>query len=192
MSNLLPSIESCIDELAINKNTQADERKAKKRKEYIEWEEYFMLTAKVTSLRSKDPNCQVGCVIVDENKHIVGTGYNGFPVGCSDDDFPWGKGNENPLDNKYAYVVHAEANAILNKIKGDLKGATIYTTLFPCNECAKLIIQSGIKHVVYLEDRNKPIFLASKRMFDAVNLEYRQYVFMKEKLSVTLSKSDFQ
>ena len=145
---------------------------------HISWDEYFMGVAALSAKRSKDPNTQVGACIVNEDKRIVGIGYNGFPRGCEDDVFPWGKGNTNPLDNKYPYVVHAEANCILNTT-ANLKGATLYVTLFPCNECAKLIIQSGIKKLVYMQDkyRNESSNIASRRMLDAAGIEYRQ---MKE------------
>ena len=145
---------------------------------HISWDEYFMGVAALSAKRSKDPNTQVGACIVNEDKRIVGIGYNGFPRGCNDDVFPWGKGNADPLENKYPYVVHAEANCILNTTE-KLKGATLYVTLFPCNECAKLIIQSGIKHLVYMHDkyRNESSNVASRRMLDAAGIEYRQ---MKE------------
>lgn len=114
---------------------------------YISWDEYFMAIAEVVKLRSKDPNTKVGACIVKDNK-ILSTGYNGFPRGCDDDKYPWDKGNENEVDNKYFYVVHAELNAILNSTQS-VKDSTIYVTLYPCNECAKAIIQSGIKKVIY-------------------------------------------
>ena len=122
-----------------------------KKKQYISWDEYFMGVSILSSLRSKDPNTKVGACIVNKNKRIVGIGYNGFPVGCSDDEFPWGRDGEF-LKTKYPFVVHAEANAILNSTT-DLSGATIYVSLFPCHECSKLIIQSGIKEIVYLSDK---------------------------------------
>ena len=142
---------------------------------HISWDEYFMGVAALSAKRSKDPNTQVGACIVNEEKRIVGIGYNGFPRGCEDDVFPWGKGNDDPLENKYPYVVHAEANCILNTT-AKLTGATLYVTLFPCNECAKLIIQSGIKKLVYMEDkyRNESSNIASRRMLDAAGVEYRQ------------------
>ena len=147
----------------------------KKNANYIAWDEYFMGVALLSAKRSKDPNTQVGACIVNPKKRIVGIGYNGFPRGCEDDVFPWGKGDANPLNNKYPYVVHAEANCILNTT-AKLTGATLYVTLFPCNECAKLIIQSGIKHLVYMEDkyRNEASNVASRRMLDAAGIEYRQ------------------
>ena len=120
-----------------------------KREDYISWDEYFMGIAMLSAKRSKDPSTQVGACIVDKDNKIVGIGYNGFPIGCSDDNLPWSRDAENSNETKYPYVVHAEANAILNSTK-DLHGARIYVDLFPCNECAKLIIQSGIKEVVFL------------------------------------------
>ena len=118
----------------------------------LSWDEYFMGVAKLSSLRSKDPSTQVGCCIVNENKKIVAVGYNGMPLGCNDNDFPWSV-KEGSLENtKYAYVVHAELNAILNSTQ-QLKGCTIYVSLFPCNECSKAIIQSGIKEIVYMSDK---------------------------------------
>ncbi|EJW85839.1 dCMP deaminase [Wuchereria bancrofti] len=126
-----------------------------------------MGVAHMAALRSKDPITQVGAVIVNQDKRIVGSGYNGMPTGCSDDILPWGKGSENFLENKSAYVCHAELNAILNKIVGSIKGSTIYTVLFPCNECAKLIIQAGISEVVFQREKEKKVnTIASKRMFD--------------------------
>ncbi len=134
-----------------------------------------MGVALLSSYRSKDPNTKVGACIVNEDKRIIGIGYNGFPQGCSDEEFPWEKGNPNELDNKYPYVVHAEPNAILNSTSS-LKNATMYVTLFPCNECAKLIIQSGIKRVVYIEDKYHHTCSneASRRMFDAAGVKYEQ------------------
>ena len=142
---------------------------------HISWDEYFMGVAALSAKRSKDPNTQVGACIVNEEKRIVGIGYNGFPRGCEDDVFPWGKGNDDPLENKYPYVVHAEANAILNSASS-VRGSTLYVSLFPCNECAKLIIQAGIKHVVYMNDkyRSEESTIASRRMLDAAGVSYSQ------------------
>ncbi len=144
------------------------------RKDYISWDQYFMGVAKLSALRSKDPDTQVGACIVNQDKRIVGIGYNGFPMGCADDSFPWSKDGE-PVDTKYPYVVHAEANAILNATQS-LKGATIYVTLFPCNECAKLIIQSGIKEIVFEsnKDRDKDTHKAALKMLDASGVTYHQ------------------
>ncbi len=145
---------------------------------HISWDEYFMGVALLSAKRSKDPSTQVGACIVNKDKRIIAIGYNGFPKGCEDDVFPWGKDDKDSLNTKYPYVVHAEANAILNS-NSNLKGSKLYVTLFPCNECAKLIIQSGIKHLVYMQDkyRNESSNVASRRMLDAAGIEYRQ---MKE------------
>lgn len=134
-----------------------------KRTDYISWDEYFMGVALLAAKRSKDPNTQVGACIVDENNIIISTGYNGLPIGCSDDEYSWAREGE---DTKYQYVVHAELNTILNATGKSLRGARLYVSLFPCNECAKAIIQSGIKEVVYLSDKysNTPSTKTSKRM----------------------------
>lgn len=126
--------------------------KIEKRSGYLSWDEYFMGVALLAAQRSKDPSTQVGACIVDPRKKVVGVGYNGFPTGCSDDDLPWAREGAF-LDTKYPYVCHAELNAVLNSINGDLHNCTIYVALFPCNECAKVIIQSGIREVVYLSDK---------------------------------------
>ncbi len=142
---------------------------------HISWDEYFMGVALLSSFRSKDPHTKVGACIVNTKKRIVGIGYNGFPYGCSDEDYPWENNKENKfLDTKYPYVVHAEANAILNSTES-LDNATLYVSLFPCNECAKLIIQSGIKHIVYMDDKYKgqDSFVASRKMFDSAGVDYR-------------------
>ncbi|MBQ8591306.1 MAG: dCMP deaminase family protein [Lachnospiraceae bacterium] len=130
----------------------------------------------LSGMRSKDPNTQVGACIVSEDYKILSMGYNGFPKGCSDDEFPWDReGSE--LETKYAYVTHSELNAILNYRGGSLEGAKIYVSLFPCNECAKAIIQAGIKEVVYADDKyaDTPSTIASKRMLDAAGVKYHQY-----------------
>ena len=154
---------------------------------HISWDEYFMGVALLSAKRSKDPSTQVGACIVNEDKRIIAIGYNGFPRGCSDDIFPWGKGNTDELNNKYPYVVHAEANAILNS-SGNLKGATVYVTLFPCNECAKLLIQSGIKHIVYMTEIHKGTVSdqASKRMLDAAGITYEKM----SPIEITLKSSE--
>jgi dCMP deaminase len=146
-----------------------------KRKNYISWDEYFMGIALLSAKRSKDPNTQVGACIVNQFNKIVGIGYNGFPIGCSDDELPWDRKSDNINDTKYPYVVHAEANAILNSTK-DLHGARIYVALFPCNECTKLIIQSGIKEIVYLSDkyRDTDAVKASKKMLEMAKVKITQ------------------
>lgn len=144
-----------------------------KRENYISWNEYFMGIALMSAKRSKDPNRQVGACIVKDNQ-ILSTGYNGFPKGCSDNVFPWNKEDENDIySHKKYYVVHAELNAILNSHGTNLNDSTIYVDLFPCNECAKAIIQSGITKVVYLsdEDRHKNSYNAAQRMFSFANVE---------------------
>ena len=146
-----------------------------KREDYITWDEYFMGIAKLSAERSKDPNTQVGCCIVSDENKILSMGYNGFPTGCSDDDFPWGKGEG--LDSKYLYSTHSELNAILNYPGASLKNARLYVTLFPCNECATAIIQCGIKELVYACDKyaDTTIVQASKKMLSAAGVKFRQY-----------------
>ena len=141
---------------------------------YISWDTYFMGVALLSSYRSKDPNTKVGACIVNQQKRIIGIGYNGFPYGCSDDEFPWER-NGDYLDCKYPYVVHAEPNAILNSTTS-LENAILYVTLFPCNECAKLIIQAGIKEIVYMEDKynGTPSDTASKKMLEAAGVKTRK------------------
>ena len=147
-----------------------------KRQDYISWDEYFMGVAKMSGMRSKDPSTQVGACIVSKDNKILSMGYNGLPRGCSDDDFPWSREGD-PLDNKYIYTAHSELNAILNYRGGDLSDAKMYVTLFPCNECAKAIIQAGITTVVFEIDKyfDTPAVIASKRMFDAAGVRYYQY-----------------
>lgn len=146
---------------------------------HISWNEYFINIAVLSSLRSKDPKKKVGACIVSNDNRILSVGYNGFPNGCKDEDFPWTKSTD-LYESKLAYVVHAEANAILN-FRGDrsqLEGSSIYVTLFPCNECAKFIIQSGIKHIYYLDPdkEDDPTVRASKRMLDAAGITYEQLI----------------
>ena len=157
-----------------------------KREDYISWNEYFMGLALLSGKRSKDPTTQVGACIIDEDKKIVGIGYNGFPLGSSDDNMPWGKQGDF-LETKYPYVVHAELNAILNSIKS-LKGCTIYVSHFPCNECAKAIIQAGIRAVVYDSDKyaNSASVIASKKMFDAAGVKYYSYEHTNRKVLLEL------
>lgn len=147
-----------------------------KRENYLMWDEYFMGIALFTAGRSKDPNTNVGaCIVSDENK-ILSLGYNGMPIGCSDDEYPWER-EGTMLDTKYAYVCHAEMNAILNYCGGSLKNSKIYVTLFPCNECAKAIIQKGIKEVIYYSDKydGTPENIAAKRMFTSAGVTVRRY-----------------
>lgn len=158
-----------------------------KRKDYISWDEYFMGVAKLSAMRSKDPNTQVGACIVSQKNKILSMGYNGMPIGCSDDEFPWCREGD-PLDNKYFYTTHSELNAILNYRGGNLEGAKIYVTLFPCNECAKAIIQSGIKTVVYADDKYSTTasVIASKRMLRAAGVEIVRYEPTERKVEIIL------
>lgn len=148
-----------------------------KRKDYISWDEYFMGVAKLSGMRSKDPSTQVGACIVSQKNKILSMGYNGFPIGCSDDEFPWGRDGEDELKKKYLYVTHSELNAILNYRGGSLEGAKLYVTLFPCNECAKAIIQAGIKEIIYDCDKydGTPGITASKMMLAAAGVKVRRY-----------------
>lgn len=152
----------------------------------ISWDEYFMGLSHLSALRSKDPNTQVGACIVDQENKVVSIGYNGMPRGCSDQEFPWER-DGGFLDTKYAFVVHAELNAILNSIRS-VKDCTIYVSLFPCNECAKAIIQSGIKKVVYESDKYDGIDsnIASKKMLKEAGVELQQLPYT---VKVTLETS---
>ena len=160
---------------------------SEKREDYITWDEYFMGIAYLSSFRSKDPSTQVGACIVSSDNKILSVGYNGMPSGCSDDDFPWNKDKE-PFNNKYFYTTHSELNAILNYRGGTLEGAKIYVSLFPCNECAKAIIQSGIKEIIYDSDKyaDTDVVKASKRMLDAANVKYTKYQKTNRKLVVNI------
>lgn len=162
-----------------------------KRKDYISWDEYFMGIALLSSMRSKDPNTQVGACIVNENKKIMSVGYNGFPHGCNDDEFPWERSGNSEIDTKYPFVCHAELNAILNNAGAPLQGCSIYVALFPCNECAKAIIQSGIKKVLYISDKYKDTdgVKASKKMFDAAGVEYQQLTMSRDKLIINFDEN---
>ena len=157
-----------------------------KRSEYISWDEYFMGVALLAAQRSKDPSTQVGACIVDDNNRILSTGYNGFPKGCSDDDFPWNR-NEEAGETKYPFVVHAELNAILNTRGKSLVGSKVYVGLFPCNECAKAIIQAGIKEVIYLCDKyaETPSVINSKRMLRAAGVKLRHLEPSVESITLT-------
>ena len=146
-----------------------------KRKDYLSWEEYFMGLAILSAERSKDPSTQVGACIVDENNKIISVGYNGAPIGYDDDkDMTWERDGDF-LDTKYAYVCHSELNAILNS-KVKVEGCKLFVTLFPCNECAKVIIQSGIKEVIYLSDKyaNSENNIASRRLFNECGVTYKK------------------
>ena len=164
-----------------------------KRQDYISWDEYFMSISLLAAQRSKDPNTQVGCCIVSgkdspypENV-IISTGYNGFPYGCSDDEFPWDRSGA-PNATKYPFVVHSELNAILNAGGKSLVGAKLYVSLFPCNECAKAIIQAGIKKLVYDSDKyaDQTNVLASKRMLKSAGVEMIPYQRSERKITLNV------
>lgn len=167
-------------------------KKTSKRLNYLSWDEYFMAIALLSAERSKDPSTQVGaCVANDQNK-IVGVGYNGFPLGCSDDILPWDRTGDF-LSTKYPYVCHAELNAVLNAISTDLRNCRIYVGLFPCNECTKVIIQAGISEIIYLSDKYKDTdqVKASKRMLDtASHISYRQLETIKKEILLTFEVAD--
>lgn len=157
-----------------------------KREDYISWDEYFMGISLLSSMRSKDPSTQVGACIVSNDNKILSVGYNGFPRGCSDDEFPWERSGESSNDTKYPFVCHAELNAILNAGGQSLFGARIFVALFPCNECAKAIIQSGIKEVVYISDKyaESESVIASKRMLTSAGVKLTQF---KSEKRITIS-----
>jgi dCMP deaminase len=169
LEELHEQLEKVLGEISSKDNNVSQ------REDYISWDEYFMGVSILSGMRSKDPSTQVGACIIDDDKKIVATGYNGAPRGIHDRDFPWSREGDF-LDTKYAYVCHAELNAILNATKESLKDCTIYVALFPCNECAKSIIQSGIKKVVYLSDKYKdlPAFIASRKLLGMANVELTQ------------------
>ena len=156
-----------------------------KRSNFISWDEYFMGIALLSAKRSKDPNTQVGACIVNQLNKIVGIGYNGFPIGCPDDVLPWEREADNINDTKYPYVVHAEANAILNSTK-DLHGSRIYVGLFPCNECVKLIIQSGIREIIYLSDKYKNLdqTKAARKMLELAGVATRPLNLKDKKIEI--------
>ncbi|KAJ7404772.1 Deoxycytidylate deaminase [Pitangus sulphuratus] len=181
-----------------SQNGFSNEASCKKREDYLEWPEYFMAVAFLSAQRSKDPSSQVGACIVNSENKIVGIGYNGMPNGCSDDVLPWTRTATNRLDTKYPYVsgftgyekvcgqhtmgmveavCHAELNAIMNKNSADVKGCSMYVALFPCNECAKLIIQAGIKEVIFMSDKYHDTIemTAARRMFDLAGIIYREF-----------------
>ena len=158
-----------------------------KREDYITWDEYFMGVAKLAGMRSKAPHSQVGSVIVSPDNKILSIGYNGFPRGCSDDEYPWAREGD-ALDTKYLYVTHSELNAILNYRGGNLEGSKIYVSLFPCNECSKAIIQSGICEIIYDDDKypDSESVIASKRMLSSAGVKFRRYRRSGRKIEIEL------
>lgn len=162
-----------------------------KRQNYISWDEYFMGIALLSAQRSKDPGTQVGACVVNSEHRIVSVGYNGMPIGCNDDDFPWER--EGPfLETKYPYVCHAELNAILNSRGASLAGCSIYVPLFPCNECAKAVIQSGIREIIYLSDKYAAMdaVIASKKMLDHAAVRYRRLQPALDRLTLSFRAED--
>ena len=158
-----------------------------KRQDYLSWDEYFMGIAELSARRSKDPSTQVGACIVDDNNKIMSVGYNGMPKACSDDEFPWDR-EGGQLETKYFFVCHAELNAILNYRGGSLEGSRIYATLFPCNECAKAIIQAGIKEIIYACDKyaDSASVVASKMMFKAAGVKLTPYTVGGKEVHINL------
>lgn len=193
--------ESCV---GANSN-HTDHDVVRKRQDYLEWADYFMGVARLSAQRSKDPNTQVGACIVSPENKIVGIGYNGMPtgnlllgsicfssgtfLGCNDDSLPWAR-EGTILETKYAYICHAEMNAIMNKNSADLKNCTIYVDLFPCNECAKLIIQSGIKKVVYMIDKycDQPKFQASRKLLEMARIEVIKLIPKVKEITISFDQ----
>ncbi len=157
-----------------------------KRQDYLSWDEYFMGIALLSAQRSKDDHTQVGACIVNQEHKIVSVGYNGMPTGCLDDEMPWEREGDF-LDTKYPFVCHAELNAILNRSAGNLQNCTLYVTLFPCNECAKAIIQSGIREVIYYDNKyaDSDATIASKRLFHRTGVTCRPYLHTQRALTLT-------
>ncbi|KAF6214065.1 hypothetical protein GE061_011796 [Apolygus lucorum] len=188
------NLEAALQALSVSASREGESAGSSSapRANYISWDDLFMSSAFLIAMRSKDPVTQVGACIVNEENKIVGMGYNGMPIGCDDKVFPWGKTGE-VLQTKFMYVCHAEMNAVLNKNSADVKKCRIYVGLFPCNECAKIIIQSGIKEVIFLSDKNKtkPETVASKIMFEAAGVTYRRYVPKNSKITIDFSKIDW-
>lgn len=160
------------------------------REDYLCWDDVWMAVAKTIARRSKDPNTQVGACIVDRYNHIIGLGYNGFPVGCDNYALPWDRDGD-PLDTKYMYIGHAESNAIDNSDCRRISGSRVYVTLFPCNECAIRIIQNGIKEVVYLSDKyhDADMCVAARKMFDLAGVKTRQFKCETPQLIINLKNS---
>ncbi|XP_043969415.1 deoxycytidylate deaminase-like [Gambusia affinis] len=162
-----------------------------KRDDCLDLEDYFMAVAFLSAQRSKDPSTQVGACIVNQENKIVGIGYNGMPNGCDNDKLPWSRSADDRLDTKYPYVCHAELNAIMNKNSADVKGCTMYVALFPCNECAKLIIQAGLKEVVYFSDKyhDTPETVASRRLLSMAGVQYRKFKPKRSKIVIDFNST---
>ena len=174
----------CVDKEFVDEKEGKDA--IKKREDYLPWDEYFMGISLLSAQRSKDPSTQVGACIVDQDNKIVGIGYNGFPRGCSDDILPWARKANDVKDSKYPYVVHAEVNAIMNTTVM-LHNAKMYVALFPCNECAKMIIQAGIKEIIYLSDKyaETDSVKSAKKMFEMAGVKMRKLEPTRERLQIS-------
>ncbi|OQR72168.1 deoxycytidylate deaminase-like [Tropilaelaps mercedesae] len=191
MADMKPSDEEHGDVDTLAKNLCSTQLRSpnKARADYVKWEDYFMSLAALSAMRSKDPNTQVGAAIVTRDHKVVGLGYNGMPIGCHDDIMPWGKNGEDISKTKYGFVCHAEMNAIMNKNMHDISGSTLYTTHFPCNECAKLVVQARITQVVYLHHKKPkdPMYIASAFLLDTAGIRYRQFQAEKPYLIINFS-----
>ncbi|WCJ25333.1 Cytidine/deoxycytidylate deaminase family protein [Euphorbia peplus] len=176
-----PQIDSTRNGAVSEKCSSQSPFDPSKRKEYLSWDDYFMAIAFLSAERSKDPNRQVGACLVSQNGVILGIGYNGFPRGCSDDKLPWAKKSKtnDPLETKYPYVCHAEVNAILNTNHASAAGQKLYVTMFPCNECAKIIIQSGVSEVIYFVEKNvtnsDTAYVASHKLLAMAGIKVRKH-----------------
>lgn len=183
-----------IGSLSLGPTNESIERTAgdQPRGDYIDWDEYFMAVSFLSAQRSKDPATQVGACIVGPDRRIVGIGYNGMPRGCSDSVLPWGKTSPDEINNKYMYVCHAEMNAIFNKNSASVEGCTMYVALFPCNECAKMIVQAGIRQVIYFSDKHKDkkSTIASKRLLDLAGITYQQFIPRMKQLTIDFHSAD--
>ncbi|KAI3802554.1 hypothetical protein L1987_30690 [Smallanthus sonchifolius] len=180
-SKKLLSATSTLKEIPQKNSSSIDPYDPSKRKGYLSWDDYFMAIAFLSAERSKDPNRQVGACLVSQDGIILGIGYNGFPRGCSDDKLPWSKKskNDNPLETKYPYVCHAEVNCILNTNHASAAGQRLYVTMFPCNECAKVIIQSGVSEVIYFVEKSLEnsdvIYAASHKLLSLAGIKVRKH-----------------
>ncbi|KAL8232275.1 hypothetical protein R6Q57_002053 [Mikania cordata] len=180
-SKKLLAVTSTSEDVSQKKSSSTDPYDPSKRKGYLSWDDYFMAIAFLSAERSKDPNRQVGACLVSQDDIILGIGYNGFPRGCSDDKLPWSKKskNDDPLETKYPYVCHAEVNCILNKNHASAAGQRLYVTMFPCNECAKVIIQSGVSEVIYFVEKSLEnsdvIYAASHKLLSMSGIKVRKH-----------------
>ncbi|CAI9267307.1 unnamed protein product [Lactuca saligna] len=173
---------NAASEVVLQSNSSSiDPYSPSKRNGYLSWDDYFMAIAFLSAERSKDPYRQVGACLVSQDGIILGIGYNGFPRGCSDDKLPWSKKSKNgdPLETKYPYVCHAEVNCILNTNHASAAGQKLYVTMYPCNECAKVIIQSGVSEVIYFVEKSLEnadvIYVASHKLLSLAGVKVRRH-----------------